>query len=1078
MSQPSITQSPIDDRSYRLVNLPNGLTCLCISDPKTEKSSACCDVHVGSMSDPAEMPGLCHFLEHMLFLGTEKYPVENDYAAFLNSHGGFSNAYTSQMNTVYYFDVQKDHLEKALDMFASFFTCPLFSATCTEREMNAVDSENSKNLQSDMWRQFQLLKSMANPMHPFNAFSTGNLKTLTYKPVEGELKDRTTRDVVIEFYQKHYSANIMKLVVYGKESLGELEKMVADKFSDVPNKSFIRDKFPSDPFDSSRLCKYLEVVPIKDMKKLDLVFPMPPTEEHYLSKPQRYMSHLIGHESAGSILSALKEKRWANGLSSYTDSQTDFAFFYCSIELTDEGVSHIAEITSCFFSYIGMLIREGAQQWVYEEMKDTAEMAFRFINKEEPSNYTVSLANGMHIYAPEHTLSGYHLQFECDMETSMALLSNITPSKCLLSVAHKSFSGKTSLKEKWYGTDYNERPFTTEELATWTNSLTQPLSEEWTGLIGLPLKNVFIPTDFDLKAKEGEEEPVLGEKPSLLLADEVEMTVIAVEDAGPEEEEEKKTAEDAAKGDKDEEEGGEQEDGEKEEGEAETSTSTTTMPLMPSKKLLLWHLQDKFWKVPKLNVKISLESWQASSTPLSVAMADLYAYILKESLNEYSYYADCAGVYYNVSLSKSGLELCFNGYHHKLPVLIEKTLKQASLLASDKSLCSETLFARMKEKVLQNYKNFLFWQPYYHCIVSSLTCLEDPRWTSVEKHAALEGACLADFQSFASTFLKSLRAETLVHGNATEAEAEELTKLTMSHLGNAALPSSQDRSKRMVTLQPGTQYVYRQHCKDHNPKEVNSAVENIYLIGELAGGGEDAPPVVTAKPSATDPSTTVYHWEAPGTSKIAIEAVSELLGHMMTEPAFDQLRTKEQLGYIVFTGLKRVGHHVGLHIIVQSNHKDPCDLDRRVETFLRTFRKELEECTAEKLQTFIQAVVEKLVEKPKNIDEETDRMWGEVKSNTYLFDRKARCASCLQTLPLSVDMLLSFYDRFIRGDKKHYNPHRRKISSQFYGSKFDVYRNSWTGKEAEGQEKTVVITDPAAFKRQMPLLPQRIHLME
>ena len=103
--------SPIDDRQYRQVTLPNQMSCLLVSDPATEKSSACCDVNVGSMSDPEEMPGLAHFLEHMLFLGTERYPVENEYSSFLNSHGGFSNAYTSQENTVYYFDVQKDHLE-------------------------------------------------------------------------------------------------------------------------------------------------------------------------------------------------------------------------------------------------------------------------------------------------------------------------------------------------------------------------------------------------------------------------------------------------------------------------------------------------------------------------------------------------------------------------------------------------------------------------------------------------------------------------------------------------------------------------------------------------------------------------------------------------------------------------------------------------------------------------------------------------------------------------------------------------------------------------------------------------------
>ena len=95
-----------DKRKYRHVTLKNRLHCLIIQDEDTEKSSACVDVRVGSMADPKEAAGLAHFLEHMLFLGTEKYPVENCYSSFLNSHGGHSNAYTDQEDTVYYFDVQ------------------------------------------------------------------------------------------------------------------------------------------------------------------------------------------------------------------------------------------------------------------------------------------------------------------------------------------------------------------------------------------------------------------------------------------------------------------------------------------------------------------------------------------------------------------------------------------------------------------------------------------------------------------------------------------------------------------------------------------------------------------------------------------------------------------------------------------------------------------------------------------------------------------------------------------------------------------------------------------------------------
>ena len=74
--------------------------------------------------------------QHMLFLGTEKYPDENSYSAYLNKHGGWSNAYTASEDTNYFFELQHDYLEEALDRFAQFFIAPLFTESCVAREMN------------------------------------------------------------------------------------------------------------------------------------------------------------------------------------------------------------------------------------------------------------------------------------------------------------------------------------------------------------------------------------------------------------------------------------------------------------------------------------------------------------------------------------------------------------------------------------------------------------------------------------------------------------------------------------------------------------------------------------------------------------------------------------------------------------------------------------------------------------------------------------------------------------------------------------------------------------------------------
>ncbi|CAG9106501.1 unnamed protein product [Plutella xylostella] len=170
----NIVKSQEDKREYRGLELSNRLKVLLISDPKTDKSAAAMDVNIGYLSDPEELPGLAHFCEHMLFLGTKKYPEENEYNKFLSEHGGSSNASTSSDHTTYYFDVMPDHLPMALDIFAQFFIAPLFTESATEREINAVNSEHEKNTSSDTWRLDQLNKSSASKEHPYHKFGTVN----------------------------------------------------------------------------------------------------------------------------------------------------------------------------------------------------------------------------------------------------------------------------------------------------------------------------------------------------------------------------------------------------------------------------------------------------------------------------------------------------------------------------------------------------------------------------------------------------------------------------------------------------------------------------------------------------------------------------------------------------------------------------------------------------------------------------------------------------------------------------------------------------------------------------------------
>ena len=115
-----------------------------------EKSYVSIGINIGSFANPKNYEGLAHFLEHMLFMGSKKYPDENYYNTRLNEMGGYSNAYTAEMETIYYFSVFDNGMEEMLDIFSRFFIDPLFKEDSVKREMNAVNSEYMKNINSDM----------------------------------------------------------------------------------------------------------------------------------------------------------------------------------------------------------------------------------------------------------------------------------------------------------------------------------------------------------------------------------------------------------------------------------------------------------------------------------------------------------------------------------------------------------------------------------------------------------------------------------------------------------------------------------------------------------------------------------------------------------------------------------------------------------------------------------------------------------------------------------------------------------------------------------------------------------------
>ncbi len=380
-----------DERGFDFFRLPNRLQVLLIADPDAERAAASLDVFIGAGEDPEGRNGLAHFLEHMVFLGTEKYPAPGEFKDFIAGHGGSHNAYTDLRHTNYYFDVDADYLSPALDRFAQFFISPRLSEAYVERERAVVHAEYTSKLTLDSRREHDVLREIVVPGHSLAKFSSGNNATL------GKVDAATLRAEVLAFQQKYYSANIMALVVSGPQSLAELKRLVVEKFSAIVDRG---TKLPEDVtglFAPGFLPAEVHIRPQREQRKLSLLFPVPSARAFSAEKPLQYLGHFIGHEGRGSLLAVLKSAGLATALSAGSGIHwRGGEVFSINIHLTREGLRQIAMVRRLAFAYINLLRRQGVASWRYEELRRLAKMSFDYGERGDPIREVSRLARRLH----------------------------------------------------------------------------------------------------------------------------------------------------------------------------------------------------------------------------------------------------------------------------------------------------------------------------------------------------------------------------------------------------------------------------------------------------------------------------------------------------------------------------------------------------------------------------------------------------------------------------------------------------------------------------------------------------------
>ncbi|WP_166739309.1 insulinase family protein [Psychromonas algicola] len=483
----TIIKAPNDQRNYRYLELDNGLKVVLVSDSTASQSAVSMNVHVGHMDDPKDREGLSHFLEHMLFLGTVKYPKAGEYREFLTSNGGRGNARTSQQETLYYFQINQNAFEEAIDRFAQFFITPNFDSHYVEREKNAVDSEYRLKIKDEDRRIREVLKDTSNPAHPFSQFSVGNLDTLVDR--DGDL----LIDAVKAHYAHNYSANRMSLAIVGHEDLDTLEHWAREKFSEIPNSGSKVTKNTVNPYLAEQLAVKIKIQPLSSKKQLILSFPVPKSTPYFSEKPLAILVYLLGDESRGSLYSLLKKKGLITALNTSYSGPDDFDLFNLKFNLTFKGTKQYKKIIEAVFSYLKLLTNEQYNQQYFNEKSLIAKTKFNFKENSSSQATAIFLSSKLQTVLPANVWSSTYLYGNYSHQLHMDYLSYFTPQNMRLILLGKGLS--TNLVQPEYNTSYAIAKLSAKELQRYQ---TPPVIKSLT----YPHVNTFIATDFTLKKVE------------------------------------------------------------------------------------------------------------------------------------------------------------------------------------------------------------------------------------------------------------------------------------------------------------------------------------------------------------------------------------------------------------------------------------------------------------------------------------------------------------------------------------------------------------------------------------------------
>lgn len=215
---------------YTKTRLPNGMRVILAPLSETQAVTVLVMTKVGSRYETATTSGVSHFLEHMMFKGTEKRPTAKEVTRELDRVGAEFNAFTSKDTTGYYIKLEHKNFGLALDIIADMLWHSKFLQEEIDRERGVIIEEINMYEDNPMMIVEDLLEElMYGATHPLGRLIAGTRQTIT----------NMKRSAIVDYFTEHYVPRNMAICIAGNVP-ATAKKQVAKLFG-VNN---VRRKLP------------------------------------------------------------------------------------------------------------------------------------------------------------------------------------------------------------------------------------------------------------------------------------------------------------------------------------------------------------------------------------------------------------------------------------------------------------------------------------------------------------------------------------------------------------------------------------------------------------------------------------------------------------------------------------------------------------------------------------------------------------------------------------------------------------------------------------------------------------------